>query len=266
MFSLTRFLRNNGERPPLFKTFEQIPAVLQFAYHHVSPLVSDKTILDYGCGGGYGTEYLSRFTNKNVIGFDIDTYATRSAAIFFKNHKNLKFTDIFPANKFDIIVSLQVIEHLDPPALKIYLSRLKSALSPNGHLFISTVNKYITSYQLKKPTMSHHVYEFTPGELKDLLLSHFSQVTMFGQIDNATKAGVQNKTFSYDKKNIIPLKYQLIRPLTQINFVRKIAAITPQIIKDIILFQTNPKPLTYSLVKSTPLINNSYILLCECRP
>jgi hypothetical protein len=112
--------------------------------------------------------------------------------------------------------------------------------------------------------MSHHVYEFTPNELKKLLSSHFSKVTMFGQIDNITKKGVFDKTFSYDKANIIPLKYRLLKPFTQIDFIRKIASFTPQIIKDIIFFQTNPKPVTYSFVKNKKLINNSYILFYEC--
>ena len=94
-------------------------AVLSF-----SKFIKNKTVLDYGCGGGYGTEYLSRFTRKTVFGFDISNLAISSASSYFSK-ANLKFLTKLPNRKFDVIVSFQVIEHLNKDQLIYYLNKTR---------------------------------------------------------------------------------------------------------------------------------------------
>ena len=86
--------KDTGERPITCKIFEDInnPSI-KFAYEEIAKLYSlkNKNILDFGCGGGYGTEYLSRYTKKTVTGYDIDKKTIITNNKFYENIKNLKF-------------------------------------------------------------------------------------------------------------------------------------------------------------------------------
>lgn len=263
--SIVNFVDDNGERPPLQKTFEQIDPVLQYAYKNCSYYLKDKSIFDYGCGGGYGTEFLSRYTDKKVVGYDIDKYAIKTANIYYRHHKNISFTNQIPKSKFDVLVSFQVIEHLDQLQLKHYFQDIKNLVKPHGKIFISTVNKNITSYKLKTPVFAHHTYEFEPMELKKLLTKHFSQVNLFGQTDPETIRKVRNHEFSYKDTSCIPLKYRLIIAMSQIRPIRYITGKIPQPLKFFLLGIKNTNPLTYAKVADPTLIDNSYITIYECQ-
>ena len=63
MNKLKKFIKNfylelldTGERPILEKYFEEIIPDHQFAYEFAGKYVKNRTVLDFGCGGGYGTE------------------------------------------------------------------------------------------------------------------------------------------------------------------------------------------------------------------
>ena len=83
-------LKNTGERPIVETMFEDLRSVFQCVYVFAGTFAQGKSVLDFGCGGGYGAEYLSRFTDENVVGFDIDKPTIRINNRFF-NKKNLTF-------------------------------------------------------------------------------------------------------------------------------------------------------------------------------
>ncbi len=99
----------------------------------------NKKVLDVGCGTGYFAFHAAKKGAK-VLGID---YAEEGINIAKKKyvHKNLKFEKEDVKNikeKFDIIVSIGVIEHMDEP-LEI-LKLLKSKLYPKGKIIITTPN------------------------------------------------------------------------------------------------------------------------------
>jgi SAM-dependent methyltransferase len=261
---LFHFFDDTGERPPLQKTFEQINSDLQFAYQHVSKSSKDKSILDYGCGGGYGTELLSRFTKKSVIGYDIDVLSIVTANGFYNKTPNLSFVTSIPDHKFDIIVSFQVIEHLTPKELVKYFKNLHSHLNPKGKIYIATPNKNITSYKLKTPIFAHHIKEYDPKEFFDIIQDNFSSVNVFGQIDINTKNKVAKGKFSYKALSSLPAKVKLIRFLSQFKPIRYLTAKIPQDLKNLLLRQTARMTTKQLLVTDPVLIDNSYILIAEC--
>lgn len=258
-------IRNTGERPQIETMFKEVEPVLQFAYRFTKEKIKNKSILDYGCGGGYGTEYLSRFTNKLVVGFDIDKKTINVNKTFYSGIDNLIFTDnLNDLSSYDVVVSFQVIEHLNRKDRETYLFNIKKHLKKNGIFVLATVNKNLTSYKLKKPIMPFHVYEFYPQELKAKLEEYFNQVEMYGQISEEIKRLVLDKNYSYQTNYKDGIRIKILRFISQIEIVRIIARHTPLFIKGLFFKHTKDEE-KWLLVKKYNLINNSYILIYECR-
>lgn len=75
-----------------------------------------KTILDLGCGEGTRLNWLTKNTNKRGVGVDISKKATKMAT---KSFPKLTFVEgnleklVFNNNKFDLVCSAYVLEHLE---------------------------------------------------------------------------------------------------------------------------------------------------------
>jgi len=145
------------------------------AYNFVIPYIKNKIILDLGCGSGYGTYYLSTEGAKHIIGIDI----SKEAIEYCKREyiaDNLQYGIMdgsrlgFKDNSFDVIVSFQVIEHIEN--VDEYLSEVYRA---TRIFIVSTPNKAIL--RAKNP---FHVTEFNLNELQVLLQSIFHRVNIFG--------------------------------------------------------------------------------------
>ncbi len=261
-------VRNTGERPILNTEFEKIDPVLQFAYQFAAKRIEkNHSVLDYGCGGGYGTEYLSRFTGENVVGFDIDKSTIKINNNFYKAKENLKFiSSENDLEQCDLVTSFQVIEHLKFGLSKKYLQSIKNLVKENGTFLLATVNKNVTSYNLKHPTMPFHVYEYEPDELKDLLEKYYNSVSCFGQIDNITrkKVGDSNWSFKNRKKT---MNEKILIFISQIRVARAIARHLPLFVKQLFFGEkkgSRPR-YEYILAMDKKEIDNSYILIYECR-
>ncbi|WP_312903102.1 class I SAM-dependent methyltransferase [Chryseobacterium taichungense] len=144
-------------------------------YEYAKKFVKDKKVLDYGCGSGYGSHMLSEAA-ADVTGVDISKEAVDFAAQEYRS-PNLKFKTIAELGneKFDIITSFQVIEHV--PDDKEYTSTLKQLLNPGGLLIISTPDiKHRLFKYIQQPWNIFHLKEYTPKSLEKLLRKYFNQV------------------------------------------------------------------------------------------
>lgn len=259
-------LNNTGERPILETKFENINPVLQCAYSYAAKKARGKAVMDYGCGGGYGIEYISHFTTKETVGFDIDKKTIAINKQFYKSVRNLSFTTLLnKKKKFDMVVSFQVIEHIKDSDLDKYLKDIKTMYLKKGGIFlVATVNKNISSYKLKKSILPFHEHEFFPEELKDILKKYYKSVILYGQIDNEMYDRVKKNKFSFDKVQYSS-RFKLIRFLSQIEPVRIIARHIPLFLKNIFTqSKEEDRSLTYKLYRNQKIIDNSYVILCEC--
>ncbi len=152
-------------------------------YHYAGEFGKDKTIMDYGCGPGYGSEILSRYAKK-VVGVDIRTKAINYSRRTYQQ-SNLSFQVISPSKPlpfkddyFDVIISSHVIEHI--PNVHKYLGELKRILKINGKLIISTPNKKFRLLPFQKPYNPYHFREYTPKSLKKALKKIFQTVEIKG--------------------------------------------------------------------------------------
>ncbi len=100
----------------------------------------NKTVLDVGCGTGNFVNEVSRKNTKFVLGIDYAEEAIKIAKESY-SRKNLEFRvqDVKDVEeKFDVIVSIGTIEHMDNP-MKI-LKKLKKCLKKNGKIILTTPN------------------------------------------------------------------------------------------------------------------------------
>ena len=151
------------------------------AYRFIAPLTHDATVIEIGCGEGYGTAALAHHA-RTIVGIDYDAatiaHATRTypQAAFIR--ANLSALPI-RTNAADVIGSLQVIEHVwNHPE---FLAECRRALNPTGQLIISTPNRLTFSPGAETPTNPFHTKEFSANELIDLLQSNsFTTTELYG--------------------------------------------------------------------------------------
>jgi 2-polyprenyl-3-methyl-5-hydroxy-6-metoxy-1,4-benzoquinol methylase len=179
---------NNGERW-VAGTWDDVLNVGEFygvmhAHRYVwahTILPSLTSVLDLGCGTGYGSWYFASQKHK-TLGFDPDKKSIDWAKSHFK-HENLTFTTILKSITYFNIVSFEALEH----APKEVEESFTKHLATNGTLIISTANgtpNSVRSELIKSNLVTlnpGHVKEFTVKELKLLLEKHFKHIEIFGQ-------------------------------------------------------------------------------------
>ena len=106
-------------------------------------------ILDVGCGGGLISVPMKRL-GANVVGIDASLKNINVAKIYSKK-KNLKIKYIYSSpeklkikKKFDVLLMLEIIEHVDD--VNLFIKQSSKFLKKNGLMFITTLNKTLKSY------------------------------------------------------------------------------------------------------------------------
>ena len=106
-------------------------------------------LLDIGCGGGLLSEPMCRLgarvtaidaSQKNI---DVASYHSK------KNKLKINYLCSSPekiklTKKFDVILNMEVVEHVDD--LDLFLKKSSLMLKKNGLMFVSTLNKTLKSY------------------------------------------------------------------------------------------------------------------------
>ena len=106
-------------------------------------------ILDIGCGGGLLSEPMKRL-GAEVVGIDASQKNINVAKIHAKkNNLKIKYLNTSPEkkeiqDKFDVILNLEVIEHVEN--VDLFLSSATELLKKNGIMFVATINRTFESY------------------------------------------------------------------------------------------------------------------------
>ena len=112
------------------------------------PLSSLK-ILDIGCGGGLISEPMCRLGAK-VTGIDASNRNIAVAKLHAeKNKLSIDYINASPEKndlkiKFDVILNLEIIEHVND--VNLFLKSSSEMLAKNGIMFIATINRTFGSY------------------------------------------------------------------------------------------------------------------------
>ena len=106
-------------------------------------------ILDIGCGGGLISEPMANL-GGNVTGIDAAEKNIKVAYLHSKksnlkiNYLNKSPEQLIVKKKFDIILNLEVVEHVSN--LDLYLKSCSNLLKKNGLMFTATINRTLISY------------------------------------------------------------------------------------------------------------------------
>ena len=106
-------------------------------------------ILDIGCGGGLISEPMTRLGAK-VTGIDASKKNIEVAKLHAKkNNLDIEYINTSPENlnlfeKFDVILNLEIVEHVDN--VNLFIKSCNTLLKKNGLMFTATLNRSFTSY------------------------------------------------------------------------------------------------------------------------
>tara|TARA_Y100000590_G_scaffold311272_1_gene351683 strand:- start:241 stop:969 length:729 start_codon:yes stop_codon:yes gene_type:complete len=106
-------------------------------------------ILDIGCGGGLIAEPMTRL-GANVTGIDASEENIKVAkAHLQKNKLKINYKCASPENfiykeKFDVILNLEIIEHVED--IELFIKKSSRLLKKGGLMYIATINKTLKSY------------------------------------------------------------------------------------------------------------------------
>lgn len=148
-------------------------------YEWAATFAKDRYVVDYGCGTGYGASILAPVARR------VDAFDTSAEAIAYAtgHHaaRNVGFQTIdgsLPVGdqSVDLLVSFQVIEHVDPDP---YLTEVARVLAPDGVALFATPNRNGRLFRWQKPWNRWHLTEYVPDSFRSLLDGHLPRVELF---------------------------------------------------------------------------------------
>ena len=138
-------------------------------------------VLEVGCGEGRGIDVLiakaHSFTAVDKIKPVIDSLQKKYPNAIFRSMSIPPLVGI-PDNRYDFVVSFQVIEHIQDDAL--FLQEIKRVLKPGGTALLTTPNR-----SLSLSRNPWHIREYTATELETLAKRFFSTTDMKGITGNS---------------------------------------------------------------------------------
>ena len=145
------------------------------AYRLLAPYCTDTTVLEVGCGEGYGAQLLRQAGARRVIAADYDgdvvthvrgRYPT--LAILQANAVRLPCR----TSSVDVVTALQVLEHLwEQPR---FVRECARVLRPGGRMLLTTPNRLTFSSSMEATESNpFHARELTSAELAELAAPNF---------------------------------------------------------------------------------------------
>lgn len=130
--------------------------------------ISDKYIVDFGCGMGYQAVTMALHGAKYVLGIDISENALRKGqkiALEFGVNQKVQFIGEWKLSdclkgRFDIVISQNSMEHFDDP-FKV-LDKMKWLLKQDGKIFITFGPPWFSPY-------GSHMHFFTKAPWANIL-------------------------------------------------------------------------------------------------
>ncbi len=135
------------------------------------PFAQGRRVLDAACGEGYGSFLLAEAGAAEVVGIDIAEEAVAAARATFR-HDRLRFATgagealaaLLPAAHFDLVVSIETIEHVADP--EAYLHAIRRVATPDAVIVVTCPNDHW--YYGEAEGNPHHRSRFRLAEFQAL--------------------------------------------------------------------------------------------------
>ncbi|MDX9714324.1 MAG: class I SAM-dependent methyltransferase [Dissulfurispiraceae bacterium] len=163
-------------------------------------------LLEVGCGSGLGGNFLSQYCMQ-YTGIDVRTTAIDEARMLSRA-KNAEFiaADFFQLkkyNQYDVIVALDVIEHMPVEQGHKLLNTMAGYLKPTGMVIIGTPSIY--SYEYQSPlSKTSHVKCYDQQELVEVVNKHFGRTIAFSMNDELVHTGFSKLAWYYFVLGFVP--------------------------------------------------------------
>ncbi len=150
----------------------------------------DKRILELGCNEGFGSYFLSQFS-ESVHGVDFDERAILWAKENLQE-LNLTFENDDLLGKgygiYDAVISFDVAEHIYQENERLFFQTLADNLKRYGVCLVGVPNVEAEKYSSPE-NRSAHVNLFSASKLRNALEMFFGRVFMFSQNDEVIHTG-----------------------------------------------------------------------------
>lgn len=168
------------------------------------PESGHKTFLDVGCGYGFLIDYLHTLYNWEVVGIEPSEFAKYGAETLQVPIIHAELTKNKSIEKYDIVFSAEVIEHVKDP--NTFIENLKSYLSDSGILMVTTPDARLVFKDQSKERVveilspKYHEFVTTPDTL-EMLVDGFAY-TEYLCLGNSTILCASTRPFDLNKGKI----------------------------------------------------------------
>ena len=173
-------------------------------------------ILDIGCGGGLLSEPIKRL-GANITGIDASKKNIEIAKLHAEqmnlkiNYLNCAPEKLEVKNKFDVILNMEVVEHVS--SVNNFIHNCSSILKKDGIMFVATINKTLKSY-LEAIIGAEYILRWLPIGTHDW--NNFVEPSKLEII--AKNNGFKNKDLIGVRLNLISGKWQRSND-TSVNYI-----------------------------------------------
>ncbi len=135
------------------------------------PFAAGRRVLDIACGEGYGSWLLARAGATSVHGIDVaDDAVAQARATFSDPHitfatgQGETLAETFPEDSFDLVVSIETIEHVQDPVR--FLEAIRRVATPDAVIILTCPNDHW--YYPPHESNPYHRRKFTLAEFQAL--------------------------------------------------------------------------------------------------
>jgi len=166
------------------------------------PLNPDSAVLDVGCGMGFALESLRQLGYRHLEGFDTDknqvALAQKGGLPVVWAENPLSFLAERAGSK-DLILCLDVLEHVPKTGQLAFASAIRQALKPGGRVILTVPNASSALASRWRYIDFTHETSFTEHSIDFLLFnSGFSKISVF-----ASEFGVRPKWIFFPRKSTL---------------------------------------------------------------
>lgn len=168
-------------------------------YKFISNFVEkDHNVLEIGCSDGFCSQIVAEKVKK-YKGIDISKDAIDAANLYVQNiRRNMLFEEMDVFDKeivqklgmYDVVFSLDVLEHIEKKNEEIYIQNLIKLLHKNGIILIGMPSLQSQIYASDLSKIGHVNCKDTT-ELKSFLKKYFQNVYIFGVNDEIVHTGFE---------------------------------------------------------------------------